>query len=275
MLFKFAPEYLNRIKEDTGEVKEIDPTNCSKEDFRSLVAFIAVQSSQQISDLAAQVDVLRTEKDELKVEVDSLKTSVNSVVEENLKLRQEVDYVTTENRKKDDVIADVIARITVLEKFKTHYIKLVDQNKNKAISLERHSRSKNLRFILNRPESEGENTTEMINQELSKVGLQVKIEHSHRTGKQDDGGYPRQIIAAFLMRPDRLKVLGKRSELFANGVKCFEDLCYDDFQAKLRHSNYMKRLHSEGQRVKFERGCWYINKIKFSGNEDDDMDLYS
>lgn len=277
MKFTFSKDYLDSLKESPNTVTEINPRDCSKNEFRELVAFIAVQASTQYQELKEEISTLRDENTNLKSSVDkvenenkALKISVNDVVEENFKLRTELDQLKVKDQARDESMTELTTRIRAVEVYKDVQLKSATEDKERILMLERHSRGHNLRFCLNGPEIENENTTQLINAELVKVGLTVHIENSHRVGRKD-GDRPRQIIACFRERPERFQVLTKRSELFNKGVKVFEDLCREDFLLKKKHSEYMQRLHRQGKKVRFTRGCWYVNQQKFEGIENDDL----
>ena len=201
----------------------------------------------------------------------NLKVSVDSAATENFRLNRVVENLKSKEVITEGMLADLTSRLAALEKSKDSQEKVSVANKERLLNLERHSRGKNLRFCLKEPERDQENTTALINTELTKVGLHVKIENSHRVGKKTDGKGPRQIIACFLERPERFQVMKKRTELFDIGVKVFEDLCHEDFLLKKKHSAYMQTLHDQGKKVRFARGCWWVNKTKFEGVEDDDL----
>ena len=259
MKFAFAQSYLNSISDNEDEVVEIDPTNCSKVEFRSIMSYLAIQSMANYKELKAEISSLKRENSELK-------TSLNTVVEEKIVLESKVKSLESRLDISEAELREITSRVRVLENFKVNHVKRSDEGENRILQLERHSRKRNLRFIMNAPETEGEDTTVLLKDALSKVGLHPIIEHSHRTGKKVEGK-PRQIIACFHNRPEMFAVMGKRNELFSRGIKVFQDLCFHDLQEKRKHSEYMQQLHDQGKRVQFNRGAWFINGVKFSGVE--------
>ena len=241
---------------------KIDPTNCTKVEFRSIVTYFAIQSMENYKELKAEISNLKHENSELK-------TSLNTVVEENILLKTDVKSLESRLDISEAELREITARVKVLENFKVNHVKRSDEGENRILQLERHSRKRNLRFIMDAPETEGEDTTVVLKDALGKLGLNPTIEHSHRSGKKVEGK-PRQIIACFHNRPEMFAVMGKRNELFTRGIKVFQDLCFFDLQEKRKHGDYMQQLHNQGKRVQFNRGAWYINGVKFSGVESDD-----
>ena len=283
MKYKFTEKYLQTLVENAGTVKEIDPVNCNKNEFRELISYFAVNCSTEINDLKSELDLVKEENEKIKSDYNDLKTSMDKVVEDNLKLRNDVDLLMERERKRDRDVTDNSERLTVVEKFKVTHVKEATNDRDRIVKLERHSRGRNLRFCLNTKEDPKENTTELLREELVKVGLDVHIEHSHRVGRKtasftDENGHyheekPRQIIACFSERPERLQVLAKRSQLFTNNCKVFEDLCYEDFMKKKKHKDFMNTLYQKGFKVRFTRGCWYVRDQLFDGIED--LSLYT
>lgn len=275
MKFSFSADFLASLEKDPDSVKEINPLKCKADDFRSLISFFAIQSINEIQVLKNEVTKLSTENEKLNnsvnavvAENNSIKEAVDLVVTENLDLRKEVEELKAQNSKRESDVTDLKNRTLELEKAKDQVKKDTSDGRDRILNLERHSRSRNLRFILKEREKEKEDTTQMIYDELAKVGVNIHIEHSHRVGKKD-GDRPRQIIACFDQRPDRFKVLKKRSELFTAGVMVFDDLCAHDYNEKKKHKDFMKELHARDRRVKFMRGCWWVDGEKFSGSEED------
>ena len=268
MKFTFSKDYLNQIKDSDDVTREINPSNCSKDDFRSLIAYVAITCNEEISGLKQEVSQLRAENVNLKSRISSLESSLNNVVEDNLSLTQDMINCKAKIAQEEESNQQLALRIKVLEDFRFQSVKSSEGESERILNLERHSRKRNLRFILQQPERENENTTEILSAELQKLGINARIEHSHRTGKKIDGK-PRQIIACFCYRPEMYDLLSKKSVLYSNNIKVFEDLCHTDYVEKKKHSDYMSRLYAEGKRVRFSRGCWYINDVKFSGREGD------
>ena len=269
MKFIFSKDYLNSLEDSDEEVKEIDPNNCSKIEFRALIAFCAVSCSSQISGLKENISALRAENEDLKGRVKSLEESQNSLVENNSKLTSDLGDCSKKVTDLEEANRSLMLRVEVLEKSRSKSDKQWEKESERILNLERHSRKRNVRFILPQPETEKENTTEILTKELQKIGLNPHIEHSHRTGKLVEGK-PRQIIACFSNRPEMYHMLSKKSLLYQNNIKVFEDLCHTDYMEKMKHSAHMSRLFREGKKVKFSRGCWYVDNVKFSGTESED-----
>ena len=202
---------------------------------------------------------------------------MNDIVEENLGLRQKLEALEQKERDRQQFITDLTGRVKSLEKAKEDKELDVKADRDRILNLERHSRSRNLRFgIKDIKETDKEDTTKILNDNLAKHGIKVKIENSHRVGPKDPNGVKqRQIIAALLERPDRFKVISKRADLFRAGIAVYDDLCAHDFAIKKKYSDQMKTFFQEGKRVKFQRGSWYVNGKLFVGDPTADADLYS
>ena len=266
-IYEFSQDFLTSMTKDSTEKKAINPVDCPRGDFRALISYFVVKT-------VGDVSALRQEVDDLKLENSNLQESVNTVVTENLQLREELDELKVEDGKKCQLLKEIQGRLDALELTKASVKQDMLSDRNRVLNLERHSRSKNLRFVLRNKETERENTTKLLTDELSKHGINVRIEHSHRVGKIDTASLnprPRQIIAAFLERPERFKVINKRRELFTAGIQVYDDLCATDFEEKKRHKDFMQSLYQKGKRVQFVRGCWLVDNVKFSGIEDPDL----
>ncbi|CAH3160985.1 unnamed protein product, partial [Porites evermanni] len=61
--------------------------------------------------------------------------------------------------------------------------------------------------------------------------LQSNIENAHRIGPFKDDGTPRPILAKFLYRPERFRVIKKKRDL-RDGVRVSDDLIWEDRQKK-------------------------------------------
>ena len=269
MKFNFSTDFLQTCEEEGGEVKDINPLKCDKNDFRALISYFLVKQVKEADELRGVVA-------KLKAENTTLQTSVNDVVEENLALRQKVDILSNNDQQRETTVRDLEDRVRKLEILRDSAEKDAMADRDRVLNLERHSRSRNLRFAIKTRETDKEDTTKLLNDELTKQGINVTIEHSHRVGKKDPKGVKqRQIIACFLYRPDRFKVINKRSELFTAGVQVYDDLCAYDFALKKKHSDHMKQLHLAGKRVRFSRGFWWVDGAKFEGTAGtDDEELY-
>ena len=270
MRFDFSQDYIKSLEEGGNMKREINPLDCDDEDFKALICYHVLK-------YVNESDALRTEVSQLREENKTLQTSVNDVVEENLSLRQKVEALEEKERDRQRALTDLTGRVKKLEKSKESAILDVRADRDRILNLERHSRSRNLRFAIKAvKESDREDTTKILNENLAKHGINVKIENSHRVGPRDPTGVKeRQIIAAFLERPDRYKVISKRGVLFKAGIAVYDDLCAHDFAIKKKYSAQMKTFFQEGKRVKFQRGSWYVDGQLFVGDTNVDPDLYT
>ena len=128
---------------------EIDPTNCTKVEFRSIMSYLAIQSMANYKELKSEISSLKSENSELKI-------SLNSVVEDNIVLKNKVTSLETRLDSSEAELREITARVRVLENFKVNHAKRSDEGESRILQLERHSRKLNLRFIMNAPEAEGE-----------------------------------------------------------------------------------------------------------------------
>ena len=267
MKFNFSEDFLQSCGEDDDNIRDINPLKCDKNDFRALISYFLVKQVNEVQELRSDVAKLKEENA-------NLQSSVNDVVEENLALREKVETLSTKDRERQLALTELGDRVKHLEECKDSALKNATSDRDRILKLERHSRSKNLRFAIKAVETDREDSTKLLNDELTKLGINVTIEHSHRVGKIDPNGVKqRQIIACFLYRPDRYKVINRRSDLFKAGVQVYDDLCAHDFTLKKKHAEHMKNLHRNGRRCWFTRGGWYVDAAKFEGNENEE-DLY-
>ena len=124
--------------------------------------------------------------------------------------------------------------------------------------LERYSRKFNLRFIGVQVQQRdaGQEDCVMIIGDLIKdlLGFNADIENAHRTGKQVEGK-PRHIIAKFIRRPDRFKVL-KLKHLFKDkNITVSEDLVFEDLQMRRKLIPFATEAYTQGKKVRFVNGC--------------------
>ena len=122
-------------------------------------------------------------------------------------------------------------RIDQIENDVTKYAKEIDDTYDRLLSLERYSSDYNLRFY-NIPESTGEDCIAKLRGILENdLQLQPNIENAHRIGPFKDDGTPGAILAKFLYRPERFRVIKKKREL-RDGVRVSDDLIWEDRQKK-------------------------------------------
>ena len=122
-------------------------------------------------------------------------------------------------------------RIDQIENDITKYAKEIDDTYERFLSLERYSRVYNLSFY-NIPESTGEDCIAKLRDIIENdLQLQSNIEKAHRIGPFKDDGTPRPILAKFLYRPERFRVIKKKKDL-RDDVRVSEDLIWEDRQKK-------------------------------------------
>jgi len=94
----------------------------------------------------------------------------------------------------------------------TKYAKEIDETYERLLSLERYSTDYNLRFY-NIPESTGEDCIAKLRVMLDNdPQFHPNIKNAHRIGPFKDDGSARPILAKFLYRPERFKVIKKKRE---------------------------------------------------------------
>ena len=86
------------------------------------------------------------------------------------------------------------------------------------------------------------------------------IENAHRIGRPRTGAAsdPRPVIAKFLYRPERFRVIQNKRSL-KNGVRVSDDLIWEDRQQKKKLKEVMKLAYEEGKRPRFHLGKLYID----------------
>jgi DNA repair exonuclease SbcCD ATPase subunit len=149
-------------------------------------------------------------------------------------------------------------RIDQIENDITKNAKEIDDTYERLLSLERYSRDHNLRFY-NIPESTGEDCIAKLRDIIGNdLQLQSNIENVHRIGPFKDDGTPRPILAKFLYRPERFRVIKKKRDL-RNGVRVSDDLIWEDRQKKKQLRSVMKEAFEAGKRPRFHHGKLYID----------------
>ncbi|XP_071959990.1 uncharacterized protein [Antedon mediterranea] len=136
--------------------------------------------------------------------------------------------------------------------------KRIKSLENEVLSLERYTRSFNLRFggIAENPEEVCTITIDKIIS--SHFKKRVPIENAHRIGRK--GPKPRHIIVRFQARPDRTDILKMaRSCLKDSDIFVTDDLPYKDLNSKKQFKGIMKTAYEKGDRVLFKKGSLYIN----------------
>ena len=117
---------------------------------------------------------------------------------------------------------------------------------------------------MNIPEETDENCVAKLQSLLyNTLGYEANIENAHRTGRKRPGK-PKHIIAKFLYRSERRKVLSNQRNLSDN-VWVVEDLMKEDVEVKKLYQDIMKKAFREGKRPRFHHGKLYINGALYRG----------
>ena len=149
-------------------------------------------------------------------------------------------------------------RIDQIENVITMNAKEIDDTYERLLSLERYSRDYNLRFY-NILESTGEDCFAKLRDIIGNdLQLQSNIENAHRIGPFKNDATPRPILAKFLYRPERFRVIKKKRDL-RNGARVSDDLIWEDRQKKKQFRSVMKEAFEAGKRPRFHHGKLYIN----------------
>lgn len=230
------------MSEKRGKLKET-----AEEDFET---FVRHQLSS-ISDLkemkGTQVQIQRNIKS-LQSQTKKNESSI-SKLKEALDVKLEV--LTGE-------LHETNARIYRIENDVTKYTKEIDETYERLSSLERYSRDYNLRFY-NIPESTSEDSFAKLRDILENdLQLHPNIENPHRIGPFKNDGTPKPILAKFLYRPERFRVIKKKREL-RNGVRVSDELIWEDRKKKKKLRLVMKDAFEAGKRPRFYHGKLHID----------------
>ena len=224
------------------------PKETVEEDFETFV-------SHQLNSISDNLKEMKGTQVQIQRDIESLQsqTKMNessiSKLKESLDLKLEV--LTGE-------LHETNTRVDRIENDITKYAKEVDDTYERLLSLERYSRDFNLRFY-NIPESTGEDCIAKLSDILGNdLQLQPNIENAQRIGPFKDDGTPRPILAKFLYRPERFKVIKKKREL-RDGVRVSDDLIWEDRQKKKQLRLVMKDAFEAGKRPRFHHGKLYID----------------
>jgi len=157
-------------------------------------------------------------------------------------------------------------RIDTLEKTVQALTSQLNETNVENIRIQRYSRGFNLRFggIKERP---GENCitvlTDLLSSKLGFDDASAMIENAHRVApasRRPKDGPPRHIIAKFLRRPERLRVILKARKALQNtGIFVTEVLCPQDLKRKREVSDVMKQAYLQGKKPRFVNGNLYID----------------
>ena len=187
-MYAFSEDFLQLCeeKEQRGENKTINPTDCDAKTFQEIIAYFVVTSTKKL--VASEEKITK-----LVQEVADLKASVNTVVEENISLKDKVERLEEESAQHENFLAGIVNDATDLRARFDSLKALVDKQNDLILANERYTRGFCLRFnIKSVKEKENEDTEKILTDAFSKVGLSnIQIENSHRVGyKVDKKGNP-------------------------------------------------------------------------------------
>ena len=224
------------------------PKETVEEDFETFVRHQLNSISDNLKEMKGTQVQIQRDIESLQSQTKMNESSI-SKLKESLDLKLEV--LTGE-------LHETNTRVDRIKNDITNYAKEVDDTYERLLSLERYSRDFNLRFY-NIPESTGEDCIAKLSDILGNdLQLQPNIENAHRIGPFKDDGTPRPILAKFLYRPERFKVIKKKRELL-DGVCVSDDLIWEDRQKKKQLRLVMKDAFEAGKRPRFHHGKLYID----------------
>lgn len=200
----------------------------------------------------------------IRQDVETIKNNQAKFKEDLEAVKQKLDSTTESLTLKFDILNgelhEAMTRVEKLEGEVNKYATNINQAYERLQALERYSRDFNLRFY-NIPENPGENCVEKLQTMLSDdLGIKPMIENAHRIGRPRTGAAsdPRPVIAKFLYRPERFRVIQNKRSL-KNGVRVSDDLIWEDRQQKKKLKEVMKLAYEEGKRPRFHHGKLYID----------------
>ena len=202
------------------------------------------------NNLMTRIQALETKQQEMEDGIQFSSKTIEEIQDKNKTLSDGVSHMTTQ-------ISTALAKIKHLEEA--------------TLSLERHSRSFNLRFG-GIPENPTEPTTFPFDT-VKKILTErfnmpdAEIEAAHRTGRAPKSATdkPRHIITRFLYRSERHSVLmNAKSALASTGVFVLPDLPASDVAKKRSLRDVMKRAYDAGHHPVFRNGELYIQGRKYT-----------
>jgi len=222
----------------------------NEEDFESFVRDTLATINSNIEDIKKIQSNLSKDVAELKDRVSCNQKTLDSL---NLKYEKINGELFDYSNKTDELSKCVSSQMESIDDLKVQ----LASYKERCLNLERYSRDFNLRF-LNIPEEQDEDCIAKLQDILYEtLGYEATIENAHRTGRRRPGK-PRHIIAKFLYRTERRKVLLNRKNLSDN-VWIIEDLIKEDVDKKKSYQDIMKKAYQEGKKPRFTHGKLYIN----------------
>ena len=160
-------------------------------------------------------------------EIEKINTKVLQITKDVAGVKEALDFM-------DTTVGGLDSKTQDLQKSNKELLKRVDQ-------LERYCRDFNIR-ILGVEEEEGEDCFSILQEHLALLGFEdtiAEVENAHRTGKRNEEGKPRHIIAKLYSRPFKRKVLQVAKtpdkKALLNGIRFVEDFTPNDFEAR-KHS---------------------------------------
>ena len=195
---------------------------------------IAIESRMEdnFSNLHTQISELTCEfKHEIKVVKSTLNDLENSVNHawaciENLQQESKAfkDSKSTHQTMVDEQTAEIQGLKAEIKKIQIENEKLkpaLKEAQENLVALENYTRRENLRFMMNIPESQGENCQviiyDVIENDLKINVEEIRFHAVHRVGKLQNNGasppHPRPIIARFALRKDRDPVFHVKKRL--------------------------------------------------------------
>ena len=194
-----------------GKLKET-----AEEDFETFVR-------HQLSSISDDLKEMKGTQVQIQRDIESLQSQIKKNESSVSKLKEALDV-------KLEVLLgelhETYTRIDRIENDMTKYAKEIDETYERLLSLERYSRDYNLRFF-NIPDSTSEDCIAKLRDILENdLQFHPNIENAHIIGPFKDDGTPSPILAKFLFRPERFRVIKKKREL-RNGVRVSEDLIWE------------------------------------------------
>ena len=226
-----------------GKLKET-----AEEDFETFVR-------HQLSSISDNLKEMKGTQVQIQRDIESLQSQIKKNDSSISKLKEALNVKLEVLTGK---LHETNTRIDRIENDITKYAKEIDETYERLLSLERYSRDNNLRFY-NIPESTSEDCIAQLRDILKNdLQLRLNIKNAHRIGPFKDDGTPRPILAKFLYRPERFRVIRKKREL-RNGVRVSNDLIWEDRQKKKKLRLVMKDAFEAGKRPRFHHGKLYID----------------
>ena len=196
--------------------------------------------------------------------LDDIDSRVKSIENDLKNMKDSVEFVhaevkdlkkENESRKAGEKIMD--ERVKKLEELNTTL-------RNRVIDLQARSMRDNLIFY-NIKELKNENVTDVIHNvlenqlELENAKSLVKIDRTHRLGKQDPrAARPRAIVCKLNYYPDKERILANTRKLKGSGIAISEQFPEEILKVRKRLYPILKKAKQEKKRVKMVRDKLFI-----------------